>query len=202
MLIPKGNDLWSDLRISFIDVDKLMLFLKRDDYTGYVKFEFTDTQGLIFLQEGDVVNGVKVLEEERKGGQEAVQNILTRAQKENDGLISIAALPTDSVAVFSEVFQFSVKLLYHELSSDFSHLGQFVTKLKNDSFTGYVEVHFPVDRREGIIFLVGGKLKAIVTEKIQIRLAENNPTDLKFIRSFIEGAQRMGVVYDTFEQVG
>ncbi|MDJ0828628.1 MAG: hypothetical protein QNI92_02185 [Desulfobacterales bacterium] len=200
MILPKGKLIWTAMRTSFVDVDELMIFLKRDEFTGYVKFEFKDLNGVVFFQEGDVVNGVTEIGNERMSGQSAMKDILEQATNDKKGRLSVSELPVETVAIFSDVFRFSVKLLYKELSSEFSNLGQFIGKLKTEGFTGYLEINFPIDKKQGIIYLEGGEIKAIFTEKLQFRLKEQTQTDSKFIKSFVEGAQRMGVLFDAYVQ--
>ena len=65
MLLLEGNDMWVNLKTSFVDIDELLLFLKVQKFSGYLQFEFSDSQCALFLQLGDVVNGLVALAEER-----------------------------------------------------------------------------------------------------------------------------------------
>ena len=58
MLLLEGNDLWVNLKTSFVDIDELLLFLKNQKFSGYLQIEFSGSQCALFLQEGDVVNGL------------------------------------------------------------------------------------------------------------------------------------------------
>ncbi|MDL1966941.1 MAG: hypothetical protein LWW90_09835 [Candidatus Desulfofervidus auxilii] len=198
MLFPKGDDIWVNLRTSFIDVDRLLIFLKKEGFTGYVHFIFLNRESLVFFQEGDVINGIEEIEEERKSGPGTVKEILEQARREKNGKITVSKLSLDLVLTLSEIFYFPVKLVYKGLSSEFSHLGLFIAKLKDEAFTGYIEVHFP-DKKQGIISLDKGKIKAIITQESRFRVKKERQTHLKLANlKIVEEAQRKGAIFDVF----
>jgi rRNA processing protein Gar1 len=199
MFLPKGKDVWSNLKTFFVDIDRLLLFLKNQEFIGYIHVVFPDTQGVIFLQEGDVVGGIQDNKENRNGGPDAVKGILERARTEQKASISVSNLSLKTVTIISDVFGFPVKIMHKNLSSDFSDLGRFVAKLGSEEFTGYIEIHFSKDRKEGIIYLEKGKIKASLTEEIQIGLGNESQEDLKVVYSkIIEEAKRVGALFDVF----
>ena len=68
MFLPKGTDVWRNLKTFFINIDKLLLFLKKQEFTGCIHFAFPDQEGIMLLQEGDVVGGIQERNDARKGG--------------------------------------------------------------------------------------------------------------------------------------
>jgi len=104
MFFPKGNDIWVNLRTLFIDMDRFLIFLKKEGFTGYVHFIFSDRQSMIFFQEGDVINGIEEIEEERKSGPGTVKEILEQARREKNGKITVSKLSLDLVLTLSEIF--------------------------------------------------------------------------------------------------
>ena len=198
MFFPKGNDIWVNLRTLFIDMDRFLIFLKKEGFTGYVHFIFSDRQSMIFFQEGDVINGIEEIEEERKSGPGTVKEILEQARREKNGKITVSKLSLDLVLTLSEIFYFPVKLVYKGLSSEFSHLGLFIAKLKNEAFTGYIEVRFP-DEKQGIISLDRGKIKNILIQESQFRIKKERQTYLKLANlEIVEEAQRKEAIFDVF----
>jgi len=177
MLLLDGNDMWVNLKTSFVDIDELLLFLKGQKFSGYLQFEFSDSQCALFLQLGDVVNGLVALEEERNVGSRAVKRILVRSRQDKGGTIKVTQLP---------------------LSSKHSNLLEFLKKLQHDSFSGCIEIWFPLDDQHGIIFIENGRINAIMTEELLVDLKEGTDSQLKFTESFVNRAQRSGVQYNAF----
>lgn len=198
MLLLEGNDMWVNLKTSFVDIDELLLFLKNQKFSGYLQFEFFDSQCALFLQEGDVVNGLVALEKERNVGSKAVRRILVRSRQDQGGTIKVTQLPLANMQFLSAAYSLSVRLLHKNLSSKYSHLGEFLEKLGDEYFSGCIEVWFPVDDNHGTIFIEDGRVKAIMTEELLVDLKEGTDSQLKFTESFVNRAQRAGVQYNAF----
>jgi len=201
MLLLEGNDLWVNLKSSFVDIDELLLFLKYQHFCGYLQLEFSDIQCAVFIVQGDVVNGLVALEEERNAGSKAVKNILARSRQDKNGTIRVTQLPQQNINFLSEAYGLSVRVLHKNLSSKYTPLADFVIRLQHEGFSGCLEIWFPVDDRRGIIFLENGKTKAIMTEELLVDLKEETPAQVKFADSFINRAQRSGVQYNAFVEV-
>jgi hypothetical protein len=198
MLLLEGNDLWINLKTSFVDIDGLLLFLKHQHFNGYLQLVFSDSRCAVFIQQGDVVNGVVALEEERNTGSPAVKSILVRSRRDKNGSIKVTQLPLQNIRFLSEAYCLSVRLRHKNLSSKYSPLGEFITKLQSEGFSGYLEIWFPVDDKRAIVFLENGRTKAIMTEALLVDLKEETSAQVKFSDSFINQAQRTGVQYNAF----
>ncbi len=198
LLLLEGNDLWANLKTSFVDIDELLLFLKKQKFSGYLHFVFSDSQCALFLQQGDVVNGVVALQEERNVGTRAVKRTLIRSRQDKTGTIRVTQLPLQDMELLSEAYGLSVRLLHKNLSSKYSDLEQFIDKLQVESFSGWIEMWFTVDDRHGILFFEDGRPQAIMTAELLVAVKEGTPAQLKFSAHFIEKAQRSGVRYSAF----
>ena len=197
MFLPKGNNVWKGLKTFFIDVDKLLLFLKHEEFIGYIHVVVPGTQGAIYLQEGDAVAGVQEIKEGIRSGPETVKDILDLARRENNGSMSVVELPFKKAAMMAEAFGFGCHSLYENLSSDFSSLRKVMSKLENDGFTGFIVIHFQKEDKEAILFLEKGKSKAIFTDEMQMGLGEEAEIDLRPITSKImEEVERAGALFD------
>ena len=130
MILLEGNILWENLRTSFINIDELLLFLKRHEFNGYFYFVFSDCECVLFLHEGDVVNGLEELEEKRRCGQQAVKNILQRSYQNKNGIFSVIQLPAATIDLLSQVYGSSVQVLSNDLDSDRTQLISLISKLK------------------------------------------------------------------------
>jgi len=200
MILPRGNTLWANLSLSFIIIDEFMLFLKKNDFTGCVHFIFRDSQGVVLFQEGDIVNGAEEKNSIKKRGQAAVDDIINKARDNKKGVINVSEFSVETIAILSEVFSMPAELLHDKLSAEFSNIIKFVDKLKKDNFTGFIELTFPKDRRDGIEIIVfrEGNISALFTRNYQFRVNEKNPNDLKHIENYLKLAQDADVRYNVF----
>jgi hypothetical protein len=201
MLLLEGNDLWVNLKSSFVDIDELLLFLKYQHFCGYLQLAFSDTQCAVFIVQGDVVNGLVALEGERNAGSRAVKSILARSRQDKNGTIRVTQLPLQNIRFLSEAYGLSVRILHKNLSSKYSPLADFITRLQHEGFSGCLEIWFPVDDRRAIVFLENGRTKAIMTEELLVDLKEETQAQVKFAHSFINRAHRAGVQYNAFVEV-
>ncbi|UCG08361.1 MAG: hypothetical protein JSV83_06855 [Desulfobacterales bacterium] len=198
MILLEGNNVWENLRTSFINIDELLLFLKRHEFNGYFYFVFSDCECVLFLHEGDVVNGLEELKEKRRCGQQAVKNILQRSYQNKNGMFSVIQLPAATIDLLSQVYGSSVRALSSDRDSDKTQLISLISRLKKKGFSGYLELQFQSDDKQGIIWFENGKVRAILTEELLADLKEESEAELKFIRSFIEKAQHMGVQFRAY----
>ena len=200
MVLLEGKIVWNNLKTSFINFDALLLFLNRHEFNGYFHFTFSDCQCVLFLHEGDVVNGLEEREAERRCGQLAVRNILQRSHQDKEGTITVTQLPPSTVGLLAHVYGPSVKLLHTDSNPPRSRFVGFISQLKKEGFTGYLELQFTVDENQGIICFKDGKVKAILTEELLADLKEESEAELKFIQSFIEKAEKTGVRFTAYVQ--
>ncbi|MEJ2166670.1 MAG: hypothetical protein P8X90_14175 [Desulfobacterales bacterium] len=107
-------------------------------------------------------------------------------------------MPLQNIRFLSEAYCLSVRLRHKNLSSKYSPLGEFITKLQSEGFSGYLEIWFPVDDKRAIVFHENGRTKAIMTEALLVDLKEETSAQVKFSDSFINQAQRTGVQYNAF----
>jgi len=200
MILPRGNSLWSNLSLSFVIIDEFMLFLKKNEFTGCVHFIFKESQGVVLFQEGDVVNGTEENNGIKKRGQTAVDGIISKAREHKNGVINVSEFSVETISILSEVFSMPVMLLHEKLSAEFSNILKFVDKLKKDNFSGYIELSFPKDRRNGVEIIVfkKGKISALFTRNYQFRVNEKKQNDLKHIENYMKLAQDADVKYNVF----
>lgn len=200
MILPRGNSVWTNLSLSFIIIDEFMRYLKKNDFTGCIHFIFNHSQGLVLFQEGDIVNGTEENNGIKATGQDAVDRIIKKTSEEPKGVVSVSEFSVETISILSEVFSLSTTLLHEKLSAEFSNIIKFVDKLKKDTFTGYIELAFPKDRREGIEIVVfeKGQISALFTRNYQFRVNEKNKNDAKHIENYLKLAQDASVIYNVF----
>jgi len=202
MILPKGTPVWQELNTFFVDMQKLIQFIRKQDFNGYIYCRFASDRGVIFLQEGDAVCGMIDDGDRKTRGSKAVKDLLERTRADEEVSLDVTALPLRSVDIITEVLLLAVKPYETDLSAEFLDIEKYVySRLNKDSFTGYVEIHFD-DDKEGIIFLRGGEVQSIVTESLQINRNTATQSELKmfdiYALKLFERAKGMGARYDVF----
>jgi hypothetical protein len=200
MLLPRGKDIWIKLRTSFVYIDELFIYLKENEFTGYIQFLFSDEEAVIFMEEGDVISGIISDKFETKNSTQSINQILEKARKSRDGRINVSQFPTETISILSEVFEKPMRRIHQDLYSEFSDLERFIKKLQHETFSGYIEIHFPKDQRTGMELIVfsRGEMTAIFAQGLQFRVNKENKQDIKKITNYIKVVQNRGARYSVY----
>ncbi len=154
MIFPKVRVLYENLNTSFTNAGELLLNLKSNSVTGYMQVSFWEYEGILFLDNGNIINAIEETEGRRKTGQDAVSNVTARA-KTRDGSINVYGLSGEMVTMLSGVVESEV--VHKDLSTDYTSLDKLIVKLQDEGHTGYIEVILKNERGSGIIFLQAGE---------------------------------------------
>ncbi len=155
MIFPKRDSVYQNLNTSFTNFGELLIDLKENSFTGCVQVSFWEYDGLLLLDNGNIVNAVEEIIENQVSGQDAVKRVITKA-KEKDGAISVFALKGEMITMLASVVK--SEIIFENLSTDFTSLEALITKLQSEDHTGYIEVGFQGDQQSGIIFLLAGRV--------------------------------------------
>jgi len=155
MIFPKNQAVYENLNTSFTDVEELLVNLKENGFTGCVEVVFWEYEGLLLLDNGEVVNAVEEIEGKKLTGQEAVPRVIAKAG-EKEGAINVYRIDGEMVTMLSSMVR--SELVYQDLSTDFTSLEGLINKLQSTDHTGYIEVHLEGDQTTGFIFMLAGKV--------------------------------------------
>jgi len=155
MIFPKNNPVYENLNTSFTNVGELLVNLKENGFTGCVEVVFWEYEGLLLMDNGNVVNAVEEIEAQAFTGQEAVERVVSKAG-EKDGAINVYRVNGEMVTMLSSIAR--SENIYQDLSTDFTSLEGLINKLQKEDHTGYIEVHLEGDQTTGFIFMLAGKV--------------------------------------------
>jgi hypothetical protein len=190
MIFPKGQAVYENLNTSFTGAGELLLDLKVNSFTGYVRVSFWEYEGILFLDSGNIVNAVEETKERKRTGQEAMSSIMSKAQEKN-GTISVYSLSAEIVTVLTSVVESEV--IYKDLTSDFTSLDKLIAKLQSEGHTGYVEVVVKGERGAGIILLQAG-------DPIESILSVNGDTisGVEVLPRIVETVSTLGAAFNVY----
>jgi len=199
MILPKGTPVWVNLNAFFVDVDLMLIFLKKNQFTGFVKFEFAEEQYMILIDEGDVVAGAVINDSKGKSYGKSVSDIVMLTKKHKNIKITISKLLSETVRIYEDLFNENFEVIHKDLHSDFSNIIKFINKQQKDKFNGYVQLDFINSDKHGIVIISNGKIRAALTDKIQLNTEDSSPAKLKLVNMFLLEAQKTGVIYNVFK---
>jgi len=155
MILPQGDIVHENLRTAFVDLNSFLQTLKEDNFTGYVQVSFWDYEGILFLEAGEIVNALEEAQGKRRGGEEAVENII-RMSKQKDGRINVYRLAPEMVTILAST---SMKeATYKDLSTEFTSLDKLIEKLNNENHSGYIDITLNDNKGGGIIVFQEGEI--------------------------------------------
>jgi hypothetical protein len=191
MIFPKGEIVHKNLSTSYTNLNGLLLSLKSEGFSGYVKIGFLDYEAVLFMDSGDVINAVEQIGDRKRFGQRAISNIISKA-KEQDGMINVYQLSPEMVTVLASTVK--REILYKDLSTDFTSLQRLLGKLGEERHTGYIEIALRSGKGSGVIFFQEGEpIETILTENDGDLVSGTN-----LLNRVLEEAQGAGAVFNVY----
>ncbi|UCD71544.1 MAG: hypothetical protein JSW70_00735 [Syntrophobacterales bacterium] len=191
MIFPKGELIHKNLRTSYTNLNGLLLSLKSEDFSGYIKIGFLDYEAILFMDSGDIINAIEKIGDKKRFGQRAISNIVSKA-KEQDGVINVYQLSPEMVTVLASTLK--REILYKDLSTDFTSLQRLIDKLGEERHTGYIEIALKNAKRSGVIFFQDGEpIETILTTKDGNLISGTN-----LLNEILKGAQGAGAVFNVY----
>ena len=155
MIFPKREPIYQNLNTSFTNFGELLVDLKENSFTGVVQVSFWEYEGVLLLDNGNIINAVQEVNGNVVTGSDAVTAVTDKA-KEKDGAVSVYHQKGEMITMLASVAR--SELLYGNLSAEFTSLEALISKLQNEEHTGYIEVTFEANNQRGYIFLLAGQV--------------------------------------------
>lgn len=191
MIFPKRDSVYQNLNTSFTNFGELLVDLKENGFTGVVQVSFWEYEGVLLLDNGNIVNAAQKAEGHNLSGQDAVKAVTEKA-KEKDGSISVFVQTGEMITMLSSMV--ISKAIYENLSTDFTSLEALIGKLESSSHTGYIEVNVEGDRQKAYIFLLDGRvIDALITA------AGEEISGVKIISRILDLISASGATFSVFE---
>lgn len=203
MIFPGGKAVWKDFRLSFVDPQKLTLFLKNQDFHGTLHLVMPEDEGLILFQEGVVVFGLRRQSSGWETRKDYAEEILKKAYRQSDGRLSVYSYNSEIIEILIQVCTLPVELRHFNLSSGFTHFGKFVSRLQKKNFTGYLEIFPPANSESAMEFILlgEGRIRAVLSRFFQGRTDPDMPTDCRNVNRLVRQLQTMGVHYSVYQSL-
>lgn len=155
MIFPKRDSVYQNLNSSFTNFGELLVDLNENNFTGVVQASYWEYDGILLLDNGNIINAIEEIDGKIVTGQSAVKNVTVKAT-EKDGAISVFSQKADMITMLASVAK--SELIYENLSTEFTSLKALISKLRSEDHTGYIEITFQVTQQAGYIFLLSGSV--------------------------------------------
>ena len=190
MIYPQGKIIYENLNTSFTNLEELLLGLKSERHTGFVRISYWDYDGALFIDNGKLINAVAERGGKRSAGLDAVSGIMEKS-KQKDGTISVHSLPTELVTLLASAANGEV--IHKDLSTEFTNLAGLLEKLRADKHTGSVEVILQGDNGIGVVFLQDGDAVASI-----ISMNGESYSGADMLPKIIEKASTHGAIFNVY----
>ncbi len=153
MLLPPGQILHKDLSTSFTNFEELLLDLRDNRFSGYLRLNFWEFEGVLVLDNGKIIQASVSEKENLVMGETAVAEILEKSDNK-DGTIDVHRLQNEVALALSSVIGATFYKSGEELGGN--NLARIFRQLGTEEITGYVNLQFGDKKGSGTVYLLEG----------------------------------------------
>ncbi|MFP3980044.1 MAG: hypothetical protein ACLFUY_01515 [Desulfobacterales bacterium] len=154
IIIPREKPVVQDLNSYYLDVDKLLEHYQGELGAGVVYFKSPVAEAVVFFDEQNLVNGFFEDRKHSLSGQEAIDRILQKAAK-NNFTVSVYRILPERLYFWANLA--NSKMIYQELTSEFTDLEGLIKKMEGEQLTGYIDVELN-NSEGGLLFIYKGQV--------------------------------------------
>ena len=154
-VIPKGKPILTNLNTYYLNIKNLIEHFQGELGSGGIFFNSSAGKGALYFDEFDVVSGYIQNRDRELSGQAAIEFLLDPPFGYNY-LVSVHAMEPEDVYYWTQIS--SAKVIYDNLSSEFTDIGALIQKLKVERLTGYIDVSLKKEDTKGMLFMLNGEI--------------------------------------------
>ncbi len=155
IVMPKNRPVVQGLNSFFLNVGRFVEHFSGEVSTAGIHFHSNRAEGVIFIDEHSVLNGIFSGKNGMLKGSEAVDHLIQNAG-ENTWVVSVYEIGPEQIHYWSNLP--NAELIHGKLSTEFTDLKKLIIKMQSEKLTGYVEVTLNSLQDKGAIFLNMGSI--------------------------------------------
>jgi hypothetical protein len=155
VIIPKDRPLIQNLNSYYLNIQRMLEHYQGEVGSGAIHFKSSSTEGVIFFDREEFLDGICENKEERFTGRDAVE-FLTKSSSDVNYTISLYVMEPDKVYFWSSIP--NARRIYEDLSTDFTDLDGLMRKMSTEKLTGYIEVSLDKNMEGALIFYSNGQI--------------------------------------------
>jgi len=155
LVVPKQKAVFSNLNTHYLHMERLLEHLQGDIGAGCLVLRSAAAGGVIYFDPDEILNGYYYNRREKIHGKAAVAKLIDPKTDHNFN-VDVYQLPREEVYFWTTTT--TAKVLYKDLSTEFTELEGLLKKMRVEKLTGYIEVALRKNGDSGLIFLSGGEV--------------------------------------------
>jgi hypothetical protein len=155
IIIPKEKPIVENLNSFYLNIDKMIEHFQGELGSGCVHFSSSSTEGLIFFDKDDLLNGVLKNATGETIGDAAIKLIIIAAREQNFK-IDIYKIQPDKVYFWANIPY--AKKIHSNLSTQFTDLQKLIKNMVSEKLTGFIDISINNEKEGGFIFFSNGEL--------------------------------------------
>ncbi len=155
LIIPREKPVVENLNSYYLDIYKLYEHYQGELGAGVVHFKSPTGEALVFFDEENLVNGVYEYRKERLEGPDAI-NRVNQMAPQNNFAVSVFRILPERIYFWANLS--NSKVLYSDLSSEFTDLEALIKKMTAEKLTGYIDIRLNAGASGGLLFFYNGEV--------------------------------------------
>jgi hypothetical protein len=153
IVIPKEKPVLKNLNSYYLNLERLCEHFQGEIGSGCIHFRAKDTNGLVFFDKDEILNGIIQGKKGEKTGLKAAQALISLSAN-NNFLIDLYKIEPEGVYFWASIP--SAQKIYNDLSTEFTDLKGLIKKMASEKLTGYIDVSIGNGEEGGILFFNNG----------------------------------------------
>ena len=155
IVIPKNMPVIEGLNSFYLNIPRFIEHFSGEMPTGGIHFLSGIAEGVVFIDDQTILNGIYIDKSGKLEGEEAVEYLLTHAG-ENNLAVAVYEIEPEYVHYWANLP--NAEVLHSNLSTEFTDLKKLIIKMQSEKLTGYVEVTINGLEEKGTVFLNMGNI--------------------------------------------
>ncbi|MBS3809599.1 MAG: hypothetical protein KGY38_05555 [Desulfobacterales bacterium] len=154
IIIPREKPVVQDLNSYYLDIQKLIEHYQGELGAGAVYFKSPVSEAVVFFDEQNLVNGYFEDRNQSLQGRDAIDRIMETAAV-NNFTVSVFRILPERLYFWANLQ--NSKMIYKDLTSEFTDLEGLIKKMEAESLTGFIDVELS-NGEGGLLFIYKGKV--------------------------------------------
>ncbi len=164
IIIPREKPAIKNMNSYYLNMQKLIEHYQGELGAGVVYFKAPSMECALFFDEYQVVSGCCEEKGKKTIGKTAIERIVKLSSLRNFS-VSVYYVRPDRLFFWANLP--NSKIIYNNLTTEFTDLDRLIRKLEGEKLTGYIDVQLKGDFKGGILFFFNGEVIGGLSAKDQ-----------------------------------
>ena len=143
IVLPREKPILANLNSYYVQIERLIEHFQGEVGCGGIHFHSLSSEGMLFFDKDEVLNGLFVQKSQEMMGTEAVDTLIKSAETTNYSL-NVYILRSEDIYFWSTIP--GAKRIYQNLTTEFTDLEGLIKKMTSENLTGFIDVLIEGDK--------------------------------------------------------